>query len=198
MLKIAGIFIGLSIIAIIPIEALIAWFFPDNPAEKKQLIFISKAPLLKAFTALVITLVSYTALYWMTDFLYYENDIFILLAAALFLGIFLLTNYNSSHKSTFLFFFLLGIYGFLCPENFWLFPLLFVSFTLFFNNQYLAICVSTACLFLSPTLFINTVTLYNGFLGIFLTGLILYNIGPIFMSFAGRDYLLSELIKRRS
>jgi len=193
MLKILGLYLALLLAAILPIEALLRWLFQDLKSGKQSLIYISKAPLLKFFTALFTALISYTAIRTSSVLLYYDNDAFLLLALLLFMLAFLFNPLTKGRSDAYLFMSLLGILGFLCPQAFVLFPLLFIAMLVLFNNSYAGYFMSTVAMLLLP-IFFESFVLFYPLMAVIMIALMTYVSVPLFHSFSVSDYLISQRI----
>ena len=154
------VYLLLFLVSAFPIKNIIHFiFFPPSPKKdnnyaQRYTPKRSKDPLIFVFFEIVKCLLGYGLIAFSYNYFYYNNEIFLLLAALLILISYAWPIFNKFKSNKNIFSFLCGFYIFFNPHFGWVFPLLFLVLMIVLNSIELSFILSVVVILMS-TLFIE-------------------------------------------
>jgi hypothetical protein len=145
MIVIYCLFLGALIIC--PFDLVLPWLYRRfrhihaRLERPKQFIYLSKAPFIYALSYLFNFLKGYGIPYFINSWFY--NDFLTFASVVLTLALHTRSPLDGFKNRRSGIWVLWGIYFYLLPDYFWLFPVLFFGLTLLFNSPYIGVVLST-------------------------------------------------------
>lgn len=139
--------LSLGILLLCPFNMVLPWFYArfrhiharlDRP---KQYIYLSKSPLIYTIAFLFDFLKGYAVPYFINSWFY--NDFLTFISVILVLVLHIWSPLNGFKNSQTGLPVLWGVYYYLMPDYFWLFPLFFVVLSIVSNSPYFGVILST-------------------------------------------------------